>query len=67
MGNERDCNWASRTGWVVASMAVRPCHRPLRVDLEVQQAQAGQQDPEHHHDQQDPEALSHPRRTESLF
>lgn len=53
-------------GWVVVSVVDWPCHHPLRVDLEVQQARADQQDPGHRHDQQDLEALSHPRRTKTF-
>lgn len=53
-----------RIGWV--TVVGWPCHRPLRVDLEVQQDRADQQDPGHHHDQQDLEALSRPRRTRTL-
>lgn len=51
---------------IVRNVAGLPCHRPLRVDPEVQQDQADRRDPGHHHDQQDPEALSHPKRGRRL-
>lgn len=55
------CNWTDRIEWGVVSVDDRPCHHPLQVDPGVQQAQADQRDPGHHHDQLDLEALSHPR------
>lgn len=44
----------------------RPCHHPLRVDPGVQQAQADQQDPGHHHGQPDLEALSRPKSNNNI-
>ena len=65
-GEGKRRNRADRMGWVVVSAVDRPCHHPLRVDPEVQQVQADQQDPGHRHDQLDLEALSHPRGTKNI-